>query len=98
MSRPTTGQSMRRRDFLGVVSGVAVTWPLAGRAQQAGKIPRVGYLWHAANAEEEGPYYKALLEGLRDTATSPAVMSFLSIGFQTRIQNVLGVWPLNSSL
>jgi putative ABC transport system substrate-binding protein len=62
---------MRRRDFLGVVSGAAaawslawpLAWPLAGRAQQVGKVPRVGYLWHAANAEEEGPYYTALLEG-----------------------------------
>jgi putative ABC transport system substrate-binding protein len=53
---------MRRREFLGVVS-TAAAWPLTARAQPSSRIPRVGYLWHAANAEEEGPYYKALLEG-----------------------------------
>src|SRR5438128_2486737 len=35
---------MRRRDFIKVISGIATTWPLAVRAQQASKLPRVGYL------------------------------------------------------
>jgi putative ABC transport system substrate-binding protein len=34
------------------------------RAQQpGGRIPRVGYLWHAGNEKEEHPYFGALLEG-----------------------------------
>ena len=54
---------MRRRQFL-TSAGALSTWPYLARAQQrAGKIPRIGYLWHAGNAEEEGPYYKALYEG-----------------------------------
>jgi ABC-type uncharacterized transport system substrate-binding protein len=39
---------MRRREFISVIGGTAV-WPFAARAQQAGKLPTIGYL--AANAE-----------------------------------------------
>jgi putative tryptophan/tyrosine transport system substrate-binding protein len=41
---------MRRREFLAVLSGgAALTWPLAASAQQAGKLPTIGYL--APNSE-----------------------------------------------
>jgi putative ABC transport system substrate-binding protein len=57
------GASMvRRRDFILALAGAAA-WPLAARAQQGGKIPTVGYLWHAGNADEETPYFGAIREG-----------------------------------
>jgi len=51
-----------RRELL-VALGGAAAWPLAARAQQGGKIPTVGYLWHAGSPQEEVPYFGALLEG-----------------------------------
>jgi putative ABC transport system substrate-binding protein len=54
---------MRRRDFVSFIGGAMLAVPGIARAQPAGKIPTVGYLWHAGNAKEETPYFEALLEG-----------------------------------
>src|SRR6267378_6817098 len=35
---------MRRRDFVGLISGATVTWPLTATAQQVGTVRRVGLL------------------------------------------------------
>lgn len=54
---------MQRRDFITLLSGTFV-WPLSAHAQQRGRVPRVGVLWHAGSAEEEAIYLGALRQGL----------------------------------
>ena len=63
---PTTASrfSMKRRDFLSLVGSAIAALPALAHAQ-AGRVPRVGVLWHAGSADEEGAYYTGLLEGFR---------------------------------
>src|SRR5215475_8392078 len=57
---------MRRRQFITAASGAFVALPFMARAQQISRIPRIGVLWHAGSAEEEGRYFTGLTDGLLD--------------------------------
>jgi hypothetical protein len=43
---------MRRREFIKLLGGVTLGWPLAARAQQADKVHRIGYLSPGSPAAE----------------------------------------------
>jgi putative tryptophan/tyrosine transport system substrate-binding protein len=56
---------MKRREFITLLGGAAVSWPLAGRAQQSAKVPRIGFLKHGL-ASAYADWVKALQMGLRE--------------------------------
>src|SRR5215831_10364437 len=55
---------MRRREFILLVGGAAVAWPLAARAQQTSETPRIGFVYQGSQAAM-ALRVEAILSGLR---------------------------------
>jgi len=55
---------VRRREFITLLGGAAV-WPLAARAQQMGKVPRIGYLG-SSSPSLEPHFVEAFRQKLRE--------------------------------
>jgi putative ABC transport system substrate-binding protein len=64
---------MRRREFITLLGGAAVAWPLAARAQQPERMRRIGVLIQVA---EGGPHARievaAFLRSLQELGWSEA--------------------------
>lgn len=58
---------MNRRELI-TLGMAALAWPSCANAQVPGRIPKIGMLWHAGSAEEEGAYFTSLIEGFNALA------------------------------
>lgn len=56
---------IHRRELIFGLSGVATGWSFGAHAQEKRRIPKVGVLWHAGSAEEEGSLFTTIVEGFR---------------------------------
>jgi hypothetical protein len=80
---------VKRREFITLLGGAAAGWPLAARAQQPDKIPRVGFLGNSTAALEAnlvGPFR----EGLRDLGYQDGRNIVLSSSIAGRKESTIG--------
>jgi putative ABC transport system substrate-binding protein len=52
---------LKRREFILLLGGAAAAWPIAARAQQLSKLPRIGFLQRVRNEN-----VVAFIQALRD--------------------------------
>jgi hypothetical protein len=56
---------LKRREFITLLGGAAVAWPLAARAQQTNKLPKIGFLG-SGTAAAQGQWVAAFSQRLRE--------------------------------
>ena len=61
---------MKRREFISLLGGAAVAWPLATHGQQAGKVIRIDFIGASLNSSAMAAQYQAFLKELHELGFS----------------------------
>jgi len=77
---------MDRRDFFPLLSGALAALPLLAHAQTR-RTPRIGVLWHAGSAGEEGVTSPDFVKVFATSAMSKGATFTSSIAFPTSFRN-----------
>jgi putative ABC transport system substrate-binding protein len=83
---------MKRSEFIMVLGGAAAEWPLAARAQQAAKLPTIGF-FASATSETQGRLVAAFVQRLRELGCS-----LLELGEVQAAARTLGLDVITSEI
>jgi putative ABC transport system substrate-binding protein len=78
---------MRRREFITLLGGTAAAWPLAARAQQDGRMRRIGFLG-LGTASAWAPRLEPLRAGLRDLGYVEGKTMIIEFRWADRIEQL----------
>ena len=77
---------MKRREFITLLGGAAVAWPVAARAQQSERMRRIGVLMGVANDSEAQDRLVAFRQALERLGWTENVNDSITVGLRRALR------------